>query len=84
MRQNPIKAAAEARGDGLGPIYRRLLDTEHRHQDRYDGVGGQRRPRYLLDALEAREEVTVPWWRIPGHLRPAGCDGGEVLVTPDM
>jgi len=84
MRQNLSKARAAQRRDGMGPIYQRLLDFE-RGQDRKYGHmrNGMRRPRYLLDALEAGETVEVPVWRVPVELRPSGC-GSTLVVTPDM
>jgi hypothetical protein len=81
MRQNLEKAAAAQRSrDGLGPVYRRLLDRERDADRRY---GRLHRPRYLLDQLEAGETVTVPVWRVPVELRPPGC-GSMLVVTPDM
>ena len=62
--------------DGIGPIYRRLLGRERDQQARY---GHLHRPRYLLDALEAGKTVTVPWWKVPVALRPAGC--GDTLAV---
>ncbi|MCG7583682.1 hypothetical protein [Mycolicibacterium sp. OfavD-34-C] len=80
-RQNPALAREAQRSrDGLGPIYRRLLARERDQQARY---GHLHRPRYLLDALEAGEAVTVPIWRVPVSLRPPGC-GETVVVDPSM
>lgn len=80
MRQNPAKAAAQADrfADGLGPAYRHLLTFETFQDLRYRPLG---RPRLLLAALERRETVTVPWWRVPSELRPSG---RLVTVTPGM
>ncbi|MBX7455490.1 hypothetical protein GR927_46550 [Mycolicibacterium sp. 3033] len=82
-RQNPVRAREAQRREGMGPIYRRLLDRERDMQRRFGVVGQMRRPRYLLDALEAGETVTVPIWRVPMHLRPPRC-GETLVVTPDM
>ncbi|WP_443189604.1 hypothetical protein [Mycobacterium sp. 4D054] len=80
-RQNPVRAReAQRSSDGLGPIYRRLLDRERDQQARY---GHLHRPRYLLDALEAGETVTVPWWKVPAYMRPPGC-GDTLTVDPSM
>jgi len=83
VRQNPELARVQARAsdrDGLGPIYRRLLDRERDADRRY---GRLHRPRYLLEALEAGERVEVPLWRVPVHLRPPNC-GPTLLVDPSM
>lgn len=80
-RQNPVRAReAQRSGDGLGPIYRRLLARERDQQARY---GHLHRPRFLLDALEAAETVTVPSWKVPVTLRPPGC-GDVIVVSRDM
>ncbi|MFW3123287.1 hypothetical protein MMAG44476_36436 [Mycolicibacterium mageritense DSM 44476 = CIP 104973] len=64
-------------------MYRRLLDRERFLQKRFGVVGAMRRPRHLLDALEAGETVRVPWWKVPSGFLPS--DHGEtVVVTPDM
>ena len=83
-RQNPLKAAEAMRSrDGLGPVYKHLLDRERDMQKRFGVVGTMRRPRYLLDALEAGETVEVEFWRVPIGMRPPG-SGDSVVVTRDM
>ncbi|CAN5388997.1 hypothetical protein BH10ACT9_BH10ACT9_58200 [soil metagenome] len=77
------KAAAEARGDGMGPHYRHLLDAERAQQERYGHIGNSRRPRYLLDALAAGETVEVPCWRVPALCSPRS-GNKTVTVTFDM
>lgn len=83
-RQNPALARqAQRSGDGLGPIYRYLLERQRVMQRRFGVVGQMRRPRLLLDALEAGEMVAVPAWRVPMSLRPPRC-GETIVVTPEM
>lgn len=82
MRQNLARAAQRDR-DGLGPVYRHLLDRERYFQRRFGVVGTMRRPRHLLDALEAGEVVTVPFWKVPIEYRPADC-GSTLVVDPSM
>ncbi len=59
-------------------VYRSLLEKEREQHARFGKIhavdSGQgepavvfRRPRHLLDALEAGEPVTVPFWRLGGH-----------------
>lgn len=81
MRQNPAKSAAGRGGDGIGPIYAALLGDETARQARYGRVGDMPRPRHLLDALLARETVTVPFWKVPVELRPTDCEA-ELVVSP--
>jgi hypothetical protein len=84
VRQNLEKAAAVARyRDGVGPIYRHLLARERLAQARFGVVGNMRRPRYLLDQLEAGETVEVSVSKVPWELRPPGC-GERIIVTSDM
>ena len=85
MRQNPVKAAAEQRRGGRGPVYRRLLEFERAQDRRFGRVGAMCRPRYLLDALERGETVTVAAWRAPALMRQLGCQASEqVILTPEM
>jgi hypothetical protein len=62
-------------------LYRALLARERWHHERYGELRARpplregelpvyRRPRHLLDALEAGEPVTVPRWRLGGHSMP--------------
>ena len=83
MRQNVERARAAQRRDGMGPIYRHLLERQRDMQARFGVVGQMRRPRFLLDALEADETVEVPMWRVPVHMRPPGC-GDTLVVDPSM
>lgn len=69
--------------DGMGPIYRHLLDHERHLHKRFGVVGQMRRPRHLLDALENGEVVEVAVWKVPFHLRPPGY-GPTLVVTPAM
>lgn len=83
-RQNPALARQARRtGDGLGPIYRYLLERQRVTQRRFGMVGQIRRPRFLLDALEAGETVEVSIWRVPVHMRPPG-HGETLVVDPSM
>ena len=82
-RQNFEKALAASRRNGVGPIYRHLLAFETAQDRRFGRVGDMRRPRYLLEALQADEPVEVSAWRVPVELRPPGC-GSTVVVTMDM
>jgi hypothetical protein len=68
-------------------VYRALLARERWHHQRYGDLGPRRlyrdgeplplyrRPRHVLDALEAGEPVTVPWWSLGGHGMPPMPDG---------
>lgn len=86
MRQNPIKAAAEERRDGRGPVTAHLLALEEHQQARFGRVhGGMRRPDYVLRALRAGEPVTAYVSLIPRELRLPGWQPGmRVTVTPEM
>lgn len=53
MRRNLAKVSAAHSRDGLGPVYKRLLDRQRDLQKQFGTVGTMQRPRYLLDALEA-------------------------------
>lgn len=81
-RQNPALMSQPSR-DGMGPVYRRLLDRERDLHKRFGVVGQHRRPRHLLDALEAGETVTVPFYRVPSEFRPWD-DGETVVVSSEM
>lgn len=76
-RQNP--ALMSVSRDGMGPVYRRLLDRERFLQKRFGVIGTFRRPRHFLDALEAGETVEAPWWKVPLEFRPR--DHGETIVV---
>lgn len=52
-------------------------------QRRFGIVGEMRRPRHLLDALEAGETVTVEAWWVPVEVRPPDC-GPTLVVSPEM
>ena len=80
-RRNPALVAPSR--DGMGPVYRRLLDRERDLQRRFGVVGQHRRPRYLLDALERGETVAVPFYRVPSEFRPRG-HGETIVVDPGM
>lgn len=87
-RQNPALMSQSSRyGLGLacrlGLVYWRLLDRERDLRKRFGVVGQRRRPRHLLDALEAGETVAVPYWRVPSGFLPR--DHGEtIVVDPGM
>jgi hypothetical protein len=84
MRQNLARAsAAQQDRNGMGPVYKYLLDRERYFQRRFGLVGTMRRPRHLLDALEAGSVVTVPFWKVPFEYRPPDC-GSALVVEPSM
>jgi hypothetical protein len=98
-----VDGAAGGGGWRVSGVYAALLAKERERHERYGrrrsipNPGGDepalavyRRPRHMLDALEAGQAVTVPAWRLGGHGAPRvpiprelKCWPHRFVVSPD-
>jgi hypothetical protein len=93
-------AASGGGGWRLAGVYAALLAKERERQERYGrrrsipsrgddepALAVYRRPRHILDALEAGRAVTVPSWRLGGHGVPIPRElkswPNRFVVSPD-
>lgn len=88
-------AAGRGAGIQVRGVYEALLAFERRQDERVGVLRGSeggvyRRPRHMLEALEAGRPVTVARWQLGGHSKPAMPDAWRAdrshqwfVVTPD-